>query len=550
MNIYQQEYDDAISDKISANASVAYISAAQPCLKEDIDVAKASIENDQAIAALNDEDLYYVQSILVSSSWNRNDDIFDKAEVWNAKSTPEDKPTNLEHDEGQIVGHIVSNWPINTAGDTLPDNIEMDSIPEKFHIVTGSVIYRNFSNPELKERAEALIQEIENGTKYVSMECYFNDFDYGLLNKETGEYSILERTNTSAYLSKHLRAYGGLGEFDNFKIGRVLRNINFSGKGFVDKPANPESIIFDSETSEKVLNKNIPLENNSVSNIQASLNMENTNMSVEKDIADLKDKVEAMNGCGEVLKEAYSRVSELEAKVMDLEATMKQEHEDKEKKDKEMAELATVLDAKDKELEEYKSKMEYDVAQLDETKATEIQELSTTHDEALKTVQTELASANEAIEAYKAQEVEIARQAKIASRISSLVENGVTAEVAEATVAKFEELDDEAFATIASLVGSNTPEWAQSQKEEVEAETEAEASAEVEVEAEAEDTEASEEKTESTVSEEVLEDVEAEKTVDLSVGSEDDSELESARASLVDFVYSRLGKEQTNKEGE
>jgi hypothetical protein len=40
------------------------------------------------------------------------------------------------------------------------------------------------------------------------------------------------------------------------------------------------------------------------------------------------------------------------------------------------------------------------------------------------------------------------------------------------------------------------------------------------------------------------------KTVDLSVGSEDDSELESARASLVDFVYSRLGKEQTNKEGE
>jgi hypothetical protein len=273
-------------------------------------------------------------------------------------------------------------------------------------------------------------------------------------------------------------------------------------------------------------------------------------MSVEKDIADLKDKVEAMNGCGEVLKEAYSRVSELEAKVMDLEATMKQEHEDKEKKDKEMAELATVLDAKDKELEEYKSKMEYDVAQLDETKATEIQELSTTHDEALKTVQTELASANEAIEAYKAQEVEIARQAKIASRISSLVENGVTAEVAEATVAKFEELDDEAFATIASLVGSNTPEWAQSQKEEVEAETEAEASAEVEVEAEAEDTEASEEKTESTVSEEVLEDVEAEKTVDLSVGSEDDSELESARASLVDFVYSRLGKEQTNKEGE
>ena len=34
---------------------------------------------------MNDADLYYVQSILVSSSWNRNDDVFDRAEVWAAQ---------------------------------------------------------------------------------------------------------------------------------------------------------------------------------------------------------------------------------------------------------------------------------------------------------------------------------------------------------------------------------------------------------------------------------------------------------------------------------
>lgn len=544
MHIYQQEYDDGINEKIIANNSLAYITSAQPCLKKDIDIAKANINNDQAVAALNDDDLYYVQSILVTSSWNRNDDIFDKLEVWKAKSTPEDKPTNLEHDEDQIVGHIVSNWTIDADGNILSDDIELDALPEKFHIVTGSVIYKNFTNPELKQRADSLIEDIENGTKYVSMECYFSNFDYGLLDKSTGEYKILKRDNNSAYLTKHLRAYGGLGEYDNFKIGRVLREINFSGKGFVDRPANPESIIFDSEITKKVLNKNILLENNSVSNIQASLNMENTNMSVEKDIADLKDKVEAMNGCGEVLKEAYSRVSELEAKVMQLEATMHQEREDKTKKEEEMAammkkeeEMATVLAEKDKELEEYKSKMEYDVAQLDEAKATEIQEMTSAHEEALKSVQEELASANETIEAYKAQEAELARQALIASRISALVETGVTVEVAEATVKQFEGLDDEAFATITTLVGSNTPEWAQTKSEEVSEEAAAE-----EVEA------STEEETESAVSEEILEDVETEEnSVDLSVGSEDDSELETARASLVDFVYSRLGKEQSNK---
>ena len=45
-------------------------------------------------------------------------------------------------------------------------------------------------------------------------------------------------------MTKFLRAYGGEGEHENYKIGRVLRQITFSGKGFVDRPANPDSIIF------------------------------------------------------------------------------------------------------------------------------------------------------------------------------------------------------------------------------------------------------------------------------------------------------------------
>ena len=63
-----------------------------------------------------DKDLYYTQSILVSTTWNKNDDIFNKEEVWNAKDTPQHKPTNIEHQETQIVGHIVANWPITSEG--------------------------------------------------------------------------------------------------------------------------------------------------------------------------------------------------------------------------------------------------------------------------------------------------------------------------------------------------------------------------------------------------------------------------------------------------
>jgi len=559
MHIYQQEWDDGIAEQVMANASIAYLAQIQPTTKQTTDLAKASFNyqlimdpESKSLASVTDEDLYYVQSILVSSSWNKNDDIFDKAEVWKAKNTPEDKPTNLEHDEDQIVGHIVSNWPIDSDGKKIPDNVEMEQLPDKFHIVTGSVIYRNFSNPELRERAELLIQEIEAGKKFVSMECYFNNFDYGLLNQETGEYKVLSRNNNTSYLTKFLRAYGGVGEYDNHKIGRVLRNISFSGKGFVNKPANPESIIFDKQSADEIFTKKDDslLANNSVFNIQASFIPENDNMSLEKEVKDLTEKVEAMTGCGEVLKEAYSKVSELEAKVMQLEATMKDKEEEMARMSDQASSLNEAVAEKDKLLEEYKKKMEYDVAQLDEVKANELKELTSAHEEALKTrecdletLKSELAAANEAIEAYKAKEAELARQAKIVSRVSELVESGVAHDVAEATVNKFEDLDDEAFATIKSLVSSNVPEWAQTKSEEVASEEVAEA----EEVADSTETEEQEGELEDSVAEEVLETAEAEESVDLSVGSDEDSEIDHTRASLVDFVYSRLGKQQSNK---
>ena len=282
MNIFEYEINDGLEHAIKASASVCYASVAEPSLCLDSKILKRP----KSLASADDSDLYYVQSILVSSSWNKNDDIFDKAEIWKARHTPEDKPTNLEHDESAIIGHIISNWPIDDNGQLIDDNTNVDDLPEKFHILTGSVIYKAYTIPELQKRAGKLIAEIEEGNKYVSMECLFGNFDYGLINKSTGEYRILPRNNESSYLTKYLRAYGGQGEYDNYKIGRVLRNITFSGKGFVDKPANPDSVIFTknmvSKSSEKTLNeKNTDLDNTGVSNNQLNSNVETIIMSSE-----------------------------------------------------------------------------------------------------------------------------------------------------------------------------------------------------------------------------------------------------------------------------
>ena len=87
------------------------------------------------------------------------------------------------------------------------------------------------------------------------MECFFKGFDYGLFNSETGEYKVLARNEETAFLTKYLRAYGGDGKHQNYKLGRVLRNITFSGKGFVDKPANPDSVIFTKNDFSKISTK-------------------------------------------------------------------------------------------------------------------------------------------------------------------------------------------------------------------------------------------------------------------------------------------------------
>ena len=76
------------------------------------------------------------------------------------------------------------------------------------------------------------------------MECLFPNFDYALTAPD-GSTKVVSRDEASAFLTKHLRSYGGSGEYQNYRVGRLLRNLSFSGKGLVSKPANPRSVILE-----------------------------------------------------------------------------------------------------------------------------------------------------------------------------------------------------------------------------------------------------------------------------------------------------------------
>jgi len=512
MQIFQAEYDDGVADLVSTSASVSYASVAEPCTNQAI---VNSLKHIKSIASLNDQDLYYVQSILVTSNWNKNDDIFDSQEVWLARNTPEDKPTNLEHDESIIIGHITSNWPITEDGILIDENTPLENLPDKFHILTGSVIYKAFSNPSLKDRSEKLITEIENGSKYVSMECLFKGFDYGLLNKATNEYKVLARNTDTAYLTKYLRAYGGTGEHENYKLGRVLRNITFSGKGFVNKPANPDSIIFTKNNfngtlASSDLEKNTIFDNKGVITNQSHEKVENNIMSSETQASEETVTPETVNTENSV-QDAQSAMnmdelkSAMNMKTQELDALQQTYDTLKTKKEEEMATMKKEWSAK----EEMMKKQQEEMAMM------------------MNKMKAELTEAQEVIAAYKNKEEEMKKTEKKNKRMASLIGVGVSAETATSTVDKFEALDDDSFDAITSLLACNTKEAATTETKTVEAATEESVTTE---------------STESSADPEILETAEVANEVNLGVGGETENSIDTTRAALVEFVYSRLGK--------
>jgi hypothetical protein len=216
-NIYDFEIADGLEEKLQNN-SVACLAIAetdeapktesveklQKILAQNLDSGELAVAENK-----NQIDLFYLKSILVSTGWNKNDDVFDPKELWDARNTPEDKPFNFMHDEKDIIGHITANQIVDFDGNPLSD--QEDGVPSQFNILTSAVIYTEWSDPEQRERMKKIVAEIEENKWFVSMECLFPSFDYALKNSK-GETKVVQRDQASAFLTKYLRSYGGDGK--------------------------------------------------------------------------------------------------------------------------------------------------------------------------------------------------------------------------------------------------------------------------------------------------------------------------------------------------
>lgn len=246
MKIYKVEKKDGLAEKIRTSSSIAYVSQLEP-LDPTTAFAKKLVRTVASDARPSDT-LYPLKDILVTTGCNLNTDVFDNAETWIAKHTPLHHPLNFLHDEKRIIGTITASQAVDIDLTPLSDGLAVDELPEKFHILNGSVIYRTWQDEEQQKLIDQTIAEIENHEWFMSMECLFGGFDYAVWGPD-GSSRVVARNEESAFLTKHLRQYGGTGSYkcpstgSEFKLGRVLRGIRFIGKGLVKTPANPESVI-------------------------------------------------------------------------------------------------------------------------------------------------------------------------------------------------------------------------------------------------------------------------------------------------------------------
>ena len=475
IKIYEKEIADGIGPLVQSTASIAYCSEAT-LHKGNFEAAKSLITDqdvlDRVLAENKDQvDLYYLESVLVSTGWNKNDDVFVTQSTWDARNTPEDKQFNFMHDENDIIGHIPGSYVLTKDGKAIADDAEM---PEEFDIITQAVLYNSWTNSENRERMEQIISEIGDGKWFVSMECLFAGFDYALVGPD-GEAKILARDEDSSFLTKHLRAYGGTGEYEGHKIGRALSNIAFSGKGLVSKPANPRSIILNSKRTARFNVKPYIL-----SLSIGDINMSDTSM-FEKQLADVQAQ----------LAEAKAENDLIKAKI-------------EEAKDKEFASQSEAYEVAAEQ-------SNVTIAELEETiKSTQarVAEL----EDSLTTSQTELSEAMNEMTEMKA-------QAKLEQRKAALVEAGLSEEEVAERISAFSSLDDEAFeAVIALWPPKKDDKKNKKEKEDKDAEAE-----EVETE-------------EAEVTAEVFEEVESSEATLVETEAEEYDEAQATRASVAEWI--------------
>lgn len=218
---------------------------------EDLKLAAASVI-DLPKDKEKQPDLLYFSAIFVSSGENLNNAFFLPEELVSAEGSIINKALDIEHKEDDIVGHIYERAFMDKDGNSL-DLTELSSREtaalneQDMHVAIAGIIYKN--------RFPNLAEEVSTGKWFVSMECYYQDFDIKIgeliLNRREADALGLASEDDTIF-GKIAKVLKNKVEIADGKLARVLRGVSFSGCGVVKNPANPPSVILETAKEKKM----------------------------------------------------------------------------------------------------------------------------------------------------------------------------------------------------------------------------------------------------------------------------------------------------------
>lgn len=380
MKIYKNE--SALKDLIKSQAKTCLIASLGPIKDSDkINKILTKAKNIKAFADMSCPGFLYGSAILASTVMNKNDDVFLPDETWKARLTPENTPFNNEHEEKNIIGHIVSSCVLDENGNEYTG----DDAPEYFDIGVDFVVYKEIF-PDVASSIEQLGPEEK---LFVSMEAIMSNFDYALVDNSSN-IKIIQRNDQTSFLTQALRIFGGTGKYGDYRVGRVLRDFRFSGMANVDSPANPRSIYTSMSNDTDILKEKISQASRNVfnkfdnfifttkGNVMVIENLDQA----KTVIADLEAKVTASDIVVVSLKEAKTQLEIVTASLNTEKETVKAKEleiktlsEDKQSISaklelaiKSCTDLQTKVEATEKLLEEKTKSADYMQTKLDDYK--------------------------------------------------------------------------------------------------------------------------------------------------------------------------------------
>jgi len=222
------------------------------------EISEASIRN---LEALIPKDINLQRNIdllgvafnaAVVNKFNKNGDGIDSDIALSIKDYFVHKPTNIEHNRDQVVGHIVSSGFSSYEDSNILSDEEVKAKKEPFNISLAAVVYKNAS-PQFSDLLESSADEHGDYSTIISTswELGFNEFSIAIGSENLEDNEIVSGEEMEQY-KEHLVAFGGSGKLEDGRSVRrlVTGEVYPLGVAFTTKPAADVKGVLVAESKE------------------------------------------------------------------------------------------------------------------------------------------------------------------------------------------------------------------------------------------------------------------------------------------------------------